>query len=274
MDRKWQHRFNEQKLNSDLQIMRLQQQLTTLSKAMMETKRLHGMQLLADSALNVSNKTQRICALSNRSSLKSAISMDMDDTKSVLNHSNSPMVRMVDVPSNPYHHLPVIPNMVNMESNPFLSVPDPPPSPLLGIKEEDSTTMSTMAPSEDEVEDVVSSNSNSSGRSMDSQNANIRKQSMSIRAKSTRLMEEKYRRQQDSGHFIKSMLNCFDFNDWRSCWEQIMEPITRKTKYHDLDSDIDGDSDREMDCKLDDFVECGRGVTRIGSSTLSGRQLP
>merc|ERR1719242_2495135 len=117
---------------------------------------------MAESARNVSNRTQRICALSNRSSMKS----DGDDLKSVrsVNTSNSPRVRMVDIHSNPYQNLlPTLSNKV--DSTPFLSVPDPPPSPLLSIQEE-----SRYIP----------------WNAGDIEKANL------LHAKSERLMEEKY----------------------------------------------------------------------------------
>merc|ERR1712154_375529 len=177
---------------------------------------IHSQQLLAESARNVSNRTQRICALSNRSSMKS-VDPDhgTDQGTDSVNTSNSPRVRMVDIHSNPYQNL--LPTLSNKgDSNPFLSVPDPPSSPLLSIQEE-----SRHIPwNGDGVEHGVA------------HDAHLRKSNL-IHVKSERLMEEKYRKQQESGTFLKSMFDCLDADSWRSCFEQMVEPIANKLNYGD-----------------------------------------
>jgi len=97
---KLHEKFSQQKLNSDLQIMRLQQQLTNLAQQLNETKRIHQqIKLMHHSPLIMSNgsdQTQRISAnLSNASSAQSIISHGST-------RNDSPRMVMIDVPSHPY----------------------------------------------------------------------------------------------------------------------------------------------------------------------------
>ena len=138
IERRWHERFNQQKLDSDLQIMRLQQQLSNISAQLNETKRMHQQFALMNhspivSVLN-SNQTQRISSYSNKSRMSMKALSDRDEDpddndeyntsedehieynanesiqsreerqkrESVINISDSPICRIFNIPSNPY----------------------------------------------------------------------------------------------------------------------------------------------------------------------------